>query len=154
MKYQQRIIALKTHDQVNLAISAIKNAPLDLNLEVVIREHVKARTLSQQALLFAGPIKDIAEQAWLEGRQFSDDAWHYHFKVLYLPEQNDPYIFELVKDCEKYIKWDYLPNGERHLVGSTTDLSVYGYSQYLEKIYADGAGMGVLFKSNPKDIQR
>lgn len=152
MKYQPRTIKLDSEERRELALNALKHAPLDHNLEVVIRKHVKARTLDQQALLFAGPLKDISEQAWVDGKQFSVEIWHRHYKGLYLPEREDPYIFELVKDCEKYFKWDYLPSGERVLIGSTTDLSKYGYSQYLEQIYADGASMGVLFHSNPKDL--
>lgn len=152
MNYPTRTILLDTLERRKLAIAAIEHAPLDQNLEVVIRKHMKARTLDQQALLFAGPLKDISEQAWLDEQQFSVAAWHHHYKTLYLPEQNDPYIFELVKDCEKYIKWEYTPKGEKLLVGSTTDLSKYGYSQYLEQIFADGASMGVMFHSNPKDL--
>jgi hypothetical protein len=31
------------------------------------------------------------------------------------------------------------------LVGSTTDLTVYGFSQYLEQVTAHGASLGVQF---------
>ncbi|MES1989237.1 MAG: recombination protein NinB [Pseudomonadota bacterium] len=150
MTYQQRTISLLTNTQRDTAIAAIHNAPVGQNLEVVIREVKKQRSIDQQALLFAGPLKDISEQAWVDGHQFSKDAWHYHYKTLYLPEFEDPYIFELVKDCEKYIKWEFTPKGERLLVGSTTQLTKYGYSQYLEKIHADGAGMGVLFTTKER----
>jgi hypothetical protein len=148
--FTQRTISLLTDTQKQTAISAISNAPVGANLEMLLREHVPARKLTQQAKLFAGPLKDISAQAWIDNKQFSVDAWHYHYKVLYLPEQEDPYIFELVKDCEKYIKWEYAPNGERILKGSTTDLSVYGYSQYLDKIHADGGNMGVLFTTKER----
>lgn len=154
MNYPSRTILLDTPERRKLAIAAIEHAPIDQSLEVVIRKHVKSRTLDQQALLFAGPLKDISEQAWVGNKQFSVEIWHKHYKTLYLPEREDPYIFELVKDCERYFKWDYMPSGERELVGSTTDLSKYGYSQYLEQIFADGASMGVMFHSNPKDLIR
>lgn len=156
MKYQSKTIRLIGEQQRELAINAIRNAPL--GLEVVIREHVKARTLDQQALLFAGPMKDIAEQVWLTYEnlpcQFTVDSWHYKCKVDYLPEDDDPYIFELVKDCEKYHKWRISPDGKPELNASTTHLSKHGYSLYLEQVYALGASYGVMFRSNPKDIQR
>lgn len=49
-----------------------------------------------------------------------------------------------------YKKWDYMPNGERVLVGSTTDLSKYGFGQYLEQIYANGASLGVMFSADER----
>lgn len=154
MKYPQRIIALDTEERRKLAIAAIENAPLDLNLETVIREHVKARSHDANSLMWAGPLKDISEQVWLNNRQYSPEIWHEYFKELYLIDDDEPYPHEHIKNPESYKKYDYTPNGKRLLVGSTTELTKYGFSQYLEQIYAFGAANGVLFKSNPKDIQR
>jgi len=103
---------------------------------------VKARKPDQNALMWVGPLKDIAEQAWVNGRQFSDEVWHHHFKTLYLPEVFDA---ELCK--EGYRKWDWSPSGAKVLVGSTTELTVRGFAQYLEQVYAEGAGMGVEFQA-------
>mgnify|MGYP000658249821 CR=1 FL=1 len=63
-----------------------------------------------------------------------------YFKKEYLPEEFNP---DLCK--EGYQKWDYDPSGDRVCVGSTTELTVKGFSQYLEQIYAFGAEQGVRF---------
>jgi hypothetical protein len=138
-KYKTRNIILLGDQQKELACAAIQNAPA--GVEVVIREPVKVRKLDQNALMWVGPLKDIAEQAYVEGRTFSDVVWHEHFKELYLPEEFDP---ELTK--EGYRKWDYTPSGRKVLAGSTTQLTIKGFAQYLEQVYAFGASLGVMFK--------
>lgn len=129
-------------------IKLIQNLPLDVDnpLEVVVREATKGRRLSQQALLFAGPMTDIASQAWFEGRQYSVEVLHEYLKRELLPEAFDP---ELCK--EGYIKFDVDPSGNRILVGSTTQLTVKGYSDYLEGVYAFGASLGVQFSASPSE---
>lgn len=124
------------------AIAAISNAPIDQirPLQILIREAPRKRKPDQQALLFAGPMRDIAEQAWFEGRQHSVEVLHIWCKRQFLPEEFDP------EQClEGYQKWDVDPSGERILVGSTKQLTVKGYSNYLEQVYAFGAAMGVMF---------
>lgn len=155
MKYTTKTIALKTPEQRNLAIAAINNAPLDLGLELIIREHKKQRSPDANSLMWAGPLKDIAEQVWVDGRTYSAEVWHEYFKRHYLvDEATEPYLHEHVKNPESYHKWDFSPDGIREIVGSTTQLTPYGFSQYLEQIHADGARRGVQFHSNPKDSQR
>ena len=141
-KFPTRQIMLHTVQQRGIVMALLPNLPLDEAnpLEVIIREPVKARGPDQNSLMWAGPLADIAAQAWVDGRQFSAEVWHEHFKREYLPEEFDP---ELTK--EGYRKWDYTPAGERVLIGSTTQLTKRGFSQYLEQIEADGAGMGVQF---------
>ncbi len=141
-KFPTRQIMLRTVQQRGIVMALLPNLPLDEAnpLEVIIREPVKARGPDQNSLMWAGPLADIAAQAWVDGRQFSAEVWHEHFKREYLPEEFDP---ELTK--EGYRKWDYTPAGERVLIGSTTQLTKRGFSQYLEQIEADGAGMGVQF---------
>ena len=148
MKFNQRTIRLIAETQRTTAISMINNAPVGQGLELVLRETPKVRGLDANALMWAGPLKDIAEQAWENNRQYSTEAWHEVFKLLYMPDENDalmPYLFEHVKDPDKYHKFDMLPNGERRCVASTTDLTKYGFSQYLEQIFAFGAEKGVVF---------
>ena len=142
LKFQTRQIMLRSVLQRDLLFALTAHLPLDEEnpLEVLIREPVKARGMDQNALMWVGPLADIAAQAWVQGRQFSAEVWHEHFKRMYLPEEFDP---ELTK--EGYRKWDYTPTGERVLIGSTTQLTKRGFSQYLEQIEADGAGMGVQF---------
>jgi hypothetical protein len=144
--FEQRKLLLRGPEQVERAIALLRNVPLDADkpLELLIREEVKARKLSQNDLMWAGPLKDLAEQAWLDGRQYSADIWHTFCKRNFLPEEFDP---ELCK--ENYRKWDVDPAGERVLVGSTTQLTVRGMSQHIEQIHALGGSLGVEFHQAP-----
>lgn len=131
--YQQRKFLLRTESARESSIAALRNAPLDGDkpLECVIREEVKARKPDQNALMWAGPLRDIEEQGYVNGRTYSADVWHEHFKREYLPEEFDP---ALCKDG--YRKWDYTPKGERILVGSTKQLTVRGFALYLQQVEA------------------
>lgn len=148
-----RSFLLRSQDQVNTLTALLPNLPLDSDrpIEVLVREEPKKRTLSQNALMWVGPLKDMQEQGFYKGRQYSDEMWHYLFKVMYLPEDEDPDLSALASDG--YKKWDYAPNGDRLLVGSTTQLTKKGFSQYIEQVYAHGASMGVLFRSSPNDMR-
>lgn len=107
-------------------------------------EYKDNRTLEQQALMWIR-LGDISEQAWLDGRQFSAEVWHDHAKREFLPDEEGP-----SKRCRKgYRKWAFAPSGERVLVGSTTQLTVFGMSEYLTQLEAFGAGLGVLFSAPP-----
>lgn len=141
-KYITRTIFLVGQEQRIMAERVLANAPIDpLNpLEFVIRERVRQRKLDQNSLMWVGPLKDISEQGYINGRRYSDVVWHEHFKAEFLPEEFDE---ELTK--VGYQKWDYTPGGNRVLVGSTTQLTVKGFSQYLEQVYAFGANLGVMF---------
>lgn len=147
-KYPTRSIRLVGEQQREMAARILAGAPLDGErpLEFVLREEPKARKLDQNALMWVGPLKDIAEQAYIGGRTYTDVVWHEHFKTEYLPEEFDERYTKA-----GYRKWDNKPNGERVLVGSTTQLTVLGFAIYLEKVMADGAGMGVLFHANPRE---
>jgi hypothetical protein len=148
--YPARKIRLVGEMQRDGAIAALRNAPLDADkpLEFLLREEVKARKPDQNALMWAGPLRDIAEQGYVEGRTFSATVWHEHFKREYLPEDYDP---ELCK--EGYRKWDYTPKGDRVLVGSTTDLTVRGFALYLKQVEAYAqVELGVQFHANPKGM--
>lgn len=145
MKFQPRTIRLVGEAQRDMAMSLIRNLPARIQkpLEIVIREEKPVRKLSQNDLMWAGPLADLAGQAWVNGRQFSAEVWHEFLKRENLPEDDDPDLSELVKDG--YRKWDYTPDGERVVVGSTTQLTVKGFSEYLEKLFAYGASLGVHF---------
>ena len=60
-------------------------------------------------------------------------------KQKFLPEEASD------ETVDGYVKWDFLPNGNRYLKGSTTQLTKKGFAAYLEKIYAFGAQHGVQF---------
>lgn len=66
-----------------------------------------------------------------------------------MPELTDD-LEELVKNHATYQKWDYLPNGDRILKASTTDLTTKGFSEYIEQIYAFASIEGVMFENNHK----
>lgn len=141
-KFTTRNLYLRNETVRNTLLALVRNLPLDdaCPLEVVIREQIKGRKLDQNALYHAGPLRDIAEQAWVEGRQHSADVWHCYLKRELLPEDFDPALCR-----EGYTKWEIDPDGERVLVGSTTQLTVKGFSTFLEGVYAFGSSLGVMF---------
>ncbi len=150
-KFSKRTIRLIGQDQVDLAVSIIRNAPIDAKgpLVFTLAEEVKARSLGQNALMWAGPLADIAAQCWANGMKYSAQCWHEYFKREFLPNEYDP---EYCKD-ENYIKWVSSPGKNTDdllLVASTTDLTEKGFSYYIEQIYAFGAQNGVEF-STAKD---
>lgn len=140
MKQHQFI--LRDDDIRKRAIAILQHMPIDRNrpIQVLFREEPKKRKSDQNALMFAGPLRDIAEQAWLDGRQFSVEIWHEYFKRQLLPE-----FFDAELCLESYSKWAIDPAGDRILVGSTTQLTVTGMAQYIEQIHAFGANLGVQF---------
>ena len=140
--YLPKAIRLVGKLQIDTAISAIQNAPIDIErpLEVIIREEQKSRSLSANALMWAGPLNDIATQAWVNGKQYSALIWHEYFKEKFLPDFPDP---KQVK--EGYMKYEETPDGRRVLTGSTNKLTKHGFSLYIEQIYAYGAELGVRF---------
>jgi hypothetical protein len=148
-KFQTRSIRLVGAMQKQTALAAIEHLPIDPDapLEVVIREQQKVRGMDANARMWAGPLRDIAAQAWVNNRQFSAEVWHEHLKREYLPEDNDPELPELAK--EGYRKWDIDPAGNRILVGSTTQLLKRGFALYLQQVEAFGAGLGVIFHEAP-----
>jgi len=151
-----RIIILVGQPQKDLAKAAIDNLPTDPQMEVVIRPVTKARSLDQNALMWSGPLRDIEQQAWVEGRQYSAEVWAEYFKRQYLPDENVMPVEQLslrVKNAETYHKWAIDPGGNRVLIGSTTQLTQFGFSEYLQQVEAHGASLGVLFSSRPMDAE-
>lgn len=146
-KFELRRVLLRQPEQVERAIALLRNAPLDdlKPLEFLLREEVKARKLDQNALMFAGPIRDIAEQAWLDGKQFSAEVWHEYMKRQFLPDHFDAELC-----LESYVKWASDPAGDPVLVGSTRMLTVRGFSLHLEQVFAFGASLGVEFHEAPR----
>lgn len=144
-KYPTRKFILIGEGQRVLALAALNNSPL--GIEVVLREPVKVRSPDANSLMWAGPLKDIAEQAYVGGRTYSAEVWHEYAKKEYLPEEFDERYTK-----EGYRKWDTGPDGSRILVGSTTQLTKAGFSIYLEQVYAYGASLGVQFAANPREL--
>jgi hypothetical protein len=152
--FTKRQIRLIGRQQVDTAIAMLNNAPLDAvkPLLLTLAEEAKVRTLDQNAAYHAGPLRDIAEQAWIDGRQFSAPVLHEHFKQEYLPDDELLDIDEmarLVKEPHAYRKWDTDLRGNRICIGSTTQLTKFGFGEFMEQVQAFGAGLGVQFSAVP-----
>lgn len=152
--FKERKLYLVSQVQRDTLLALIPTLPLDpaKPLEVVIREKQRVRKLDQNALYHAGPLKDIADNAWIENQQFSAASYHEFFKRSFLPEDNvaeaDP-ANGYVKDG--YRKYEQTIDGGQHLVGSTTQLTVHGFSDFLEQVFAFGSSLGVSFSANPNE---
>lgn len=86
-------------------------------LAVTVAEHKAKRSLDQNARLHA-MLTDIAEQAWIEGRQFSMETWKEHFRREFI-------------GTEEYD----LPSGKRSERGiSTTTLDVAAFADFMTRI--------------------
>src|SRR5690606_11040107 len=146
-----RRILLRTEVQRQAAHAMINSMPLDGSkpLEIIGSEEAKARKLDQNALMWVGPLADIAQQAYHQGRTYSAELWHELFKEMYLPEDDDPEI--RLRAEEGYRKWEFSPNGDAICVGCTSRLSVTGFSRYLGQVQAHGASVGVIFPASPRE---
>lgn len=144
--FHTRTFRIVGTDQRARLMALVENLPIDAEkpIEVVIREEKKKRTPDQNALYWAGPLRDIAEQAWVRGRQYSAEVWHEYLKREFLPDP-DHADFDDSHIEDGYAKWSSMPNGRRVLIGSTTGLTVLGMAAYLEQVYACGASLGVQF---------
>lgn len=140
--FAKRSFFLRTEQARESLLALVRNLPLDdlKPLQVTVEEQRPVRKMSQQALLFAGPMTDIAEQAFIDGRQYSVEVLHEFCKREFLPTEFDPELC-----VEGYRKWDDDPLGNPVMVGSTTKLTVKGYSIYLEQVHSFGASLGVQF---------
>lgn len=136
-------ILVRSELQRNTALAKISQLPLDNDkpIEVIIREWSKPRKPDQNSLMWAGPLTDIAQQAYVSGRTYSPEVWHEYFKEKFLPEEYEEGITK-----EGYRKWDVSPTGSRILVGSSTHLTVKGFALYLTELEAHAATeLGVQF---------
>ena len=127
------------------ALTIIRNLPVDGSMQVVIGLKKKVRTPDQNSLMWVGPLADITEQAWVNGRQYSAEVWHTFFKCKFLPEGIEEDFDRMVTKKWKG-KWTIGPDGDRVLIGSTTQLTTFGMSRYMEQLEAYAATkLGVRF---------
>jgi hypothetical protein len=82
-------------------------------LAVQITEH-KAKRNSEQNRLYWSLLSEIAATAWVDGKQFSKEAWHGHF-------------------AGEFIGWEDTPGGHRIPI-STTTLSVGEFADYISQV--------------------
>jgi hypothetical protein len=147
-KYQTRQGLLTGAMQLETVLQVLKNAPLDpmRPLEWIVREKAIKRNTTQNALMWSSALADIAEQVWIDSKKYTIKMWHEHCKREFLPDEFTEGITK-----EGYKKWDFMPSGERVLIGSTGDLTTGGFSSYLEQVYAFGASYGVMFRANANE---
>ncbi|PRH37750.1 recombination protein NinB [Burkholderia gladioli] len=113
--------------RANAKVFADRGEPL----RVIVTAEEKQRNAAQNRLYWGAILRSIAEQAWVDGRQFDKDAWHEYFARLYGVSD------ELT-----------LPDGEIILRRkSTSQMSVGEFSTYLNQIQAYAANeLGVEFE--------
>jgi len=90
-------------------------------LEIVVRPMKDKRSVAQNRRYHA-LIRELAAIAWLDGRQYSKEAWHEWAK-------------------QEFIGWEDLPNGQRRGI-STTTLSIEDFGNYMTQIEQWAASNG------------
>lgn len=140
-----REFILRNNDDAQLFYAFLKANREPMNeagraLKLVVSEYKATRSAEANAYMWAGLLTPIAEQAFVGGRRYTAEVWAEFFKAQFLPEVTS-------KGTEK---WQYLPDGSRHLVGSTTHLNKDEMTHYLQQIeeYAV-TELGVRLPANP-----
>ncbi len=99
-------------------------------LRVIVTAEERKRNAEQNRFYWGPVLTTIAEQAWIDGRQFDKDVWH-------------EYLARKFGVCDEIV----LPDGE--IVTrrkSTTQMTVGEFSEYLTRIQAYAATeLGVEF---------
>ena len=87
------------------------------------------------------PLRDFSEQVFISGYTYSADEWHDELRNRFMPAEDMP-IAELerhVTNFKTYRKFKLNQGGDRVLDKvncTTTKLTPYGMSIYLEQIHA------------------
>ena len=92
-------------------------------LRLIVTNDEKKRNALQNRHYWAGVIKPLSEQAWINGQQFAPDIWHEFM-------------------ARKHGVWEdmTLPGGVIVVLRqSTTEMSVGEFSSYTTKVMADAA---------------
>jgi len=122
-------------------------------IEVKCSIYQKSRTNDQLAVLWAGILQPMSDQAWIGGRQYSAETWHEFMKKTHIPaiaaDQTEPGTH--VKNDSKI--WEYMPDGERQFCGSTAMLTKRGMAEYITRCEAYAVSeLGVKLPANPRDL--
>lgn len=125
---EQQAAALHAFLKQNAKAMADQKLPLEVSVSV----HRPKASDQQRAAMWL-VYQQIAEQAWVAGRQFDAETWHLHCKREFLPEETSRGVQ----------KWRLLPNDERELSMSTEQLNKAEKSEYLSKVMAFAASLGV-----------
>lgn len=85
--------------------------------EIVLRPIKAKRTQDQNRRMWA-LLREVAATVWIDGRQFTDEVWHEHFKRQFIGQE------EIT-----------LPSGATEIRGiSTTTLNVADMGRYMDEI--------------------
>jgi len=119
--------ALKELVKANAAAFASKGEPL----RVIVTSEERKRNSRANRFYWGAVLRNIAEQAWVNGQQFSAEVWHEHYARK----------FGVCEDVT-------LPSGEVIVRRkSTTDMSEKEFSEYTTRVQADAASnLGVEFE--------
>ena len=144
-KFMPRTVYLKTGVQQQHLISLIANLPLDEEnpLQVDVHDMVVGRGLDANRY-YQKRIGEIAEQAWIDGKQFAHEVWHDYAKRVWMPEEIT------TKDGTVRSKWTEAPDGKLTVI-STTLLERKCFAEYTTKVESEGAALGVQFSANPRE---
>jgi len=132
-----RTFVIRSAEDAQRLVAFLKhNAPAAIErgepLEATVRVHKPHASDAQRSLIWI--INDqVADQAWVRGRQYDAETWHEYGKRELLPEENS----------RGKSKWRYLPNGDRELAMSTEDLNRGEKTLYIEALMAFAASLGV-----------
>jgi hypothetical protein len=112
--------------RANAPVFAEKGEPL----RIIVTSEERKRNAEQNRFYWGVVLRDIAEQAWVNGQQYDKDTWH-------------EYLARKFGVCEDVT----LPDGEIIVRRkSTAAMSVHEFSEYLNQAQAYAAGsLGVEF---------
>lgn len=99
--------------------------------EIEVRPHRKKRSVEANRYYWQ-MLSEIAEQLWVDGKQFSKETLHHYF-------------------AGEFLGWNEtaLPSGEIHRTPiSTSRLSVREFAEYVTQIEAWAAAHGVYFEAS------
>lgn len=100
-------------------------------MRIIVTSEERSRNAEQNRRLWGYLYKNIAEQAWIDGRQYNKDVWHEYFARKY----------GVLEDL-------ILPTGE--VVSrrkSTSDMKVGEFAEFMNQIEAEaGTELGVVFE--------
>ena len=130
MSMPPKTYVLRSADQWNLLAAFVKaNAAAMVEqgtpLAVRVYEYAPKASDEQRALIWV-VMGQVADQAWIGGRQFDAETWHEHAKRLLLPEES----------AKGKKKWRVLPDGSRALAMGTEDLDRKEKTAYIDSLLA------------------
>lgn len=113
LRHEQQTEAVVNFIRQNAGAMALAGTPL----AVTVSEAKSKRTLEQNSRLHA-LLTDIANNAWVDGRQYDMETWKEHFRRLFIGTEEIN-----------------LPGGQRIERGiSTTTLDVAAFTDFMTKI--------------------